>query len=105
MARYQNYGVTISEHLKDKIKAAIQKEKAVSIRIKHEDLQGSNALALTEGQLSKIAKAHQEGKGLTIKLSKSQVKANTKIEGGFLAALARMALPMAIRVLPAVGKL
>lgn len=32
------------------------------------------------------------------------MKANVKVEGGFLAALARMALPLAARELPADGK-
>lgn len=104
MSRYQKYGVSISESQKDKIKSAIQNGEAVSIRLKHEDLQGDDVLALTNSQLNKIGKAHQEGKGVTIKLSKAQLQANIKVEGGFLAALARLALPLAARALPAVGK-
>lgn len=104
MTRYHNYGVDISDNQKDKIRFAIQNEEAVSIKLKHEDLQGENILALTTGQLNKLSKAFQEGKGVTIKMSKSQVKANTDVEGGFLGALAKMALPIATRVLPTVGK-
>ena len=44
-------------------------------------------LALTKSQLSKIKKAYEQGKGVTIKLSKKQVMHNKKVEGGFIAAL------------------
>lgn len=104
MSQYQKYGVSISDGQKDKIRLAIRDEEGVSIKLSYNDLQGPDVLALTTTQLKKIGKAHQEGKGVTLKLSKAQVKANAKVEGGFLAALARMALPLAARALPAVGK-
>lgn len=104
MSRYQKYGVSISDGQKDNIRRAISAKVGVSIQLSHKDLQGPDVLALTKTQLNKIAKAHQEGKGVVIKLSKAQVHANAKVEGGFLAALARMALPLAARALPAVGK-
>ena len=54
-----------------------------------------------------MAKAHENGKGITIRLSSSQLKHNKKIEGGFLgllAGLAARALPMLAKtVLPALG--
>lgn len=104
MSRYQKYGVSISDGQKDNIRRAISAKVGVSIQLSHKDLQGPDVLALTKTQLNKIAKAHQEGKGVVIKLSKAQVHANAKVEGGFLAALARMALPFATKALPAVGK-
>ncbi len=104
MSRYQKYGVSISNGQKDKIKNAIERKEGVSIKLSHNDLQGPDVLALTTTQLNKIGKAHQEGKGVTLKLSKAQVHANTKVEGGFLASLARMALPLVARALPTVGK-
>ena len=55
----------------------------------------------------RIAKAYESGKGITIKMSKSQLKHNTTIEGGFLpmlAGLAASAIPMLAKtVLPALG--
>lgn len=108
MTRYQKYGVSISDGQKDNIRRAVKAKVGVSIQLSHKDLQGPDVLALTKTQLNKIAKAHQEGKGVVIKLSKAQVLANTKVEGGFLAALARMALPLlaktATKAIPAVGK-
>ena len=80
---------------------------AVSIRLGHEDLQGNDILAVTHSQAKKLAKAPENGKGIMIRMSSSQLKHNMKIEGGFLgllAGLAARALPMIARnVLPALG--
>jgi len=65
---------------------------------------GSDVLALTNSQVNRMTKAYQNGKGITIKMSKCQVVHNMKIEGGFLgflAGLAAKALPfLAKTVLP-----
>ena len=54
-----------------------------------------------------LAKAHENGRGITIKMSSNQLKHNMKIEGrflGLLAGLAVRALPMLTKtVLPALG--
>ena len=80
---------------------------AVSIRLGHEDLKGNDILAVTNSQTEKLAKAHKDGKGITIRMSSRQLKHNTKIEGGFLcllAGLAARALPMIAKtVLPVLG--
>ena len=79
----------------------------MSIRLRHEDLKGNNILAVTHSQAKKLAKAHKNGKGITIRMSSKQVKHNTKIEGGFLgllAGIAARALPMLAKtILPALG--
>ena len=102
------FKVNISEGEKEKLQHAIKANcAAVSIRLGHEDLKGNDILAITESQAKKIAKAHENGKGLTIRMSSKQLKHNTKIEGGFLgllAGLAARALPMIAKtVLPALG--
>ena len=73
---------------------------AVSIRLGHEDLQGYDILAVTNSQAKKLAKAHENGSGITITMSSRQLKHNTKIEGGFLGLLAGLAA----RALPMLGK-
>ena len=54
-----------------------------------------------------MVKAHENGKGITIRMSSSQLKHNTKIEGGFLglfAGLVARALPFVAKtVLLALG--
>ena len=99
--------VNISEGQKKKLQTALQVGGPVSIRLGHEDLHGEDVLALTNSQLDKIIKAYQDGKGTTIKMSKTQLSHNMKVEGGFLgmlASLAARALPMLAKtVLPALG--
>ena len=92
-----NVKVNISEGQKEKLQHAIKAGcSAVSIRLSHEDLQGNDILAVTNSQAKKLAKAHENGKGITI-----------RIEGGFLGLLAGLtakALPvLAKTVLPALG--
>ena len=108
MATYVNVKVNISEGQKEKLQHAIKANcSAVSIRLGHEDLLGNDIIAVTNSQAKKVAKAHQNGKGITIKMTSKQLKHNTKIEGGFLGLLAGLvarALPMIARtVLPALG--
>ena len=108
MTKYVNVKVNISEGQKEKLQHAIKAGcPAVSIRLCHEDLQGNDILLVTESQTKKLAKAHENGKGISIRMSSNQLKYNKKIEGGFLgllAGLAARALPMVARtVLPALG--
>ena len=108
MTKYINVKVNISEGQKEKFQHAIKANcSAVSIRLGHEDLQGNDILAVTNSQAKKITNAHKNGKGITIRMSSSQLKHNRKIEGGFLgllAGLAARALPMIAKtVLPALG--
>ena len=108
MTRYINVKVNISEGQKEKLQHTIKANcLAVNIRLGHEDLQGNDILAITNSQANKLAKAHENGKGITIRISSNQLKHNKKIEVGFLgllAGLAARALPMIARnVIPAVG--
>ena len=108
MTSYTNVKVNISEGQKEKLQHAIKVGcPAISIRLGHEDLQGNDILAVTNSQAEKLAKAHKNGKGIMIRMTSSQLKHNTKIDGGFLgllAGLAARALPMLAKtVLPALG--
>ena len=108
MTEYINVKVNISKGQKEKLQHAIQAGcSAVSIRLGHEDLKGNDIIAITKSQAKKMTKAHENGKGITIRMTPKQLKHNTKIEGGFLgllAGLAARALPMIAKtVLPALG--
>ena len=108
MTRYVNVKVNISEGQKEKLQHTIKAScLAVSIRLGHEYLEGNDILAVTSSQAKKLAKAHENGKGITIRMTSKQLKHNTKIEGGFLgllAGLAARALPMIAKtLLPALG--
>ena len=83
MNRYVNVKVNISEGQKQKLQSALQVGGPVSIRLGHEDLSGEDVLALTNSQVNKITKAYEGGKGITIKMSKSQLAHNKKVEGRY----------------------
>ena len=92
MTRYTNVKVNISEGQKEKLQHAMKAGcLAVSIRLGHGDLGGNDILAVTDSQVKKLAKAHENGRGITIKMSSKQLKHNKKIEGGFLGLLAGLA--------------
>ena len=108
MTKYINAKVNISEGQKEKLQHAIKSNcPTVSIRLGYEDPKGNDILAVTESQAKKLAKAYENKKGITIKMSLKQLKHNMKVEGGFLgllAGLAARALPMLAKtVLPALG--
>ena len=98
MTKYVNVKVNISKGQKEKLQHAIEEScSAVSTRLGHEDLRGNDILVVTNSQAKKLAKAHKNGKGITIRMTSKPLKHNTKIEGcflGLLAGLAARALPM-----------
>ena len=83
----------------------------MSIRLGFEDLCGNDILALTNAQVNRMAKAYENGKGITIEMRKRQVVHNIKIEGGFhgmlagLAAIALTVLAKAVLPMLAIGAL
>lgn len=87
MSRYQNMKVHVSDNQKDKIKKAIEDNTEVSIRFTHDHLKGDDILAFTISQLDKMKDAYENNKGITIKMSKTQVQHNKQIEGGFIGSL------------------
>ena len=93
---------------KEKLQHALKANwPTISIRLNHKDLKDNDILAITRSQAKKLAKAHEDGKDITIRMSSKQLKHNIKVEGGFLgllAGLAARALPMLAKtVLPALG--
>ena len=94
----------ISEGQKDKIKKAFEyKNKYITIRFKCSDLYGEDVIALTKSQVDRLVEAYEEKKVFTIRISKTQLAHNAKIEGGFLPTLAGLIPFLTGTVLPAVG--
>ena len=101
---YTNASVNISEKQKEQLKKALAAGDRLCLRL---SLVGNDVIGVTQSQLSRLRKAHETGKGVIIKMSKTQVARNMKIEGGFLsllAGLASRAIPLIAKtVLPALG--
>ena len=80
MSHYTNVKIRISEGQKDKLKTAFESN-FKSITIRH--LHGEDVIALTKSNLDRLVEAYEEKRGMTIKMSKTQLTYNIKIEGGF----------------------
>ena len=103
MTTYHPYKVNLSEGQKDKLEKAIRGRNPISLRLKNSQLSGNDqaktTLMLTANQIKKIQKAASQGKGVEIKVSKSQAQ---KVSGSLFSALfplARSAAPMLAKTL------
>ena len=88
--------VNVPTKYHDRIKLAVTQDNALTVIL---DLvtPGDDVMLLTPGQMIKIDRAIRNGKKvMTIKLSRKQVQANVKHEGGFLGTI----LSLATRFLP-----
>ena len=104
MTHYTNIKMQISAGQNDKIKKAFESNsKSITIRFKCSDLYGEDVVALTKSQVDRLVEAYEEKKGLTLRMSKTQLAHNAKIEGGFFPALAGMIPFLTGAVLPALG--
>ena len=74
MTTYHPYKVNLSEGQKDKLEKAIRGRNPISLRLKNSQLSGNDQLMLTANQIKKIQKAASQGKGVEIKVSKSQAQ-------------------------------
>ena len=84
MTHYTNIKIRISEGQKEKVtKAFDSNSKYITIRFKCSDLFGEDVVALTKSQVDRLVGAYEEKKGLSIRMSKTQLAHNTKIERGF----------------------
>ena len=104
MTHYLNIKMRISQGQNDKIKKAIESNsKFITIRFGYTDLYGQDIIALTKSQVDRLVKAYEEKKGITMRMSKTQLAHNSKIEGGFLPALAGLIPFLTGTVLPTLG--
>ena len=107
---YAKYGVNLSAGQKEKLAKALSNKSAITIRLTKSDLTGSDDLMLTKTQLKRIQKAMNNGTGVDLKISKTQISHLVQ-EGGSLwsslFSLAAKALPYAskavTKVVPALA--
>ena len=75
IVRYVDYRVNIPDEQRERFYSAIDNNRAVSIRFRHEDLFGGDDLiAFTEQQFKRIASAFDKGRGVIINMSEEQVQ-------------------------------
>jgi len=78
---YTNVKVNISVGQKEKLKRALTESTQLSLHLSHSDLAGEYTIAVTQSQLNKLYRAKEAGKGVNIKMSKTQVRHNMKVHG------------------------
>ena len=94
----------ISDGKKDKLKKAFESNcESIAIRLTFTDLPGEYVIAITKSQLDRLMKAYEAKKGMIMKMSKTQLAYNMKIEGGFLPMLAGLIPFVTGSVLPALA--
>ena len=96
MANYIEYGVTLSDGQKSKLLSAIKNKSPLTLRLKHNQLQGADELMLTKRQINKKKKSLKNGVGSDIKISKTQITRSVKRGGNLFTSL----LSLGSKVLP-----
>ena len=110
MTKYFEYGVNLSVGQKENLAKAIQTNSELTLRLKNNQLRGSDELMLTKTQLNKIQKAASNRTEVDIKISKTQIRKAVKQGGSLFSSLAMLgakALPFvtkaASKALPALA--
>ena len=81
IVRYVDYRVNIPEDQRERFYSAIDNNRSVSIRFRHEDLSGGDDLiAFTMQQFKRIASAFDKGRGVIINMSEEQVQKHEIID-------------------------
>ena len=110
MTKYFEYDVNLSVGQKENLAKAIQTNSELTLRLKNNQLSGSDELMLTKTQLNKIQKAASNRTGVDLKISKTQIRKSVKQGGSLFSSLAMLgakALPFvtkaASKALPALA--
>ena len=110
MTKYFEYGVNLSVGQKENLAKAIQTNSELTLRLKNNQLRGSDELMLTKTQLNKIQKAAANQTGVDLKISKTQIRKSVREGGSLFSSLAMLgakALPFvtkaASKALPALA--
>ena len=98
---YIPYGVTLSQNQRTKLAKALKHREPITIRLSRSELSGPDELMLTKTQIGRIKRSLKSGKGVDIKISKTQIGKVVKKGGSLfssLAALVPTLLPKAMQV-------
>ena len=110
MTTYIAYGVTLSDNQRKKLAKAFKEKSPVTLRLSHNELIGSDEMMLTRTQIKKIQKAKGSGKGVDLKISKTEIAKIAKKGGTLLSSLLNVgtkllpqAMNIATKILPALA--
>ena len=100
MTTYIEYNLSLTEGQKKNLHKAYTNNNAIVLHIKYNSLRGDDELMLTNGQINKIIKAQSAGKGVELKISKTQVRKVIKKGGNLWTSI----LSLGTKILPFLGK-
>ena len=100
MTTYHPYKVNLSKGQKSKLGRAFKANSALTLRLSAKQTSGNDELMLTANQIKRIAKAAALGKGVEIKISKTQIRKVVKQGGSLFSAI----IPLARSFAPTLAK-
>lgn len=103
MTEYHSFKVTLSDGQKAELSRALMNKSPITIRLSNTELHGNDELMLTKTQIRRIQKAKSLGKGVDIKISRTQIKKVVQEWGSLWSSLFQLGtklLPMAAKALP-----
>ena len=110
MTTYIAYGVKLSDNQRKKLAKAFKEKSPITLRLSHNELTGSDEMMLTRTQIKKIQKAKGSGKGVDLKISKTQIAKIAKKGGTLFSSLLNVgtkllpqAMNIATKILPALA--
>ena len=101
---YIPWKVTLSDNQKISLATALRDKEAVTIRLSHSALLGFDELMLTKTQMKRIDKAYRHGKGVDLKISKTQISKLIQRGGSLYSSLAALVPKLAPKLLSAATK-
>ena len=110
MTTYIAYGVKLSDNQRKKLAKAFKEKSPITLRLSHNELTGSDEMMLTKTQIKKIQKARSTGKGVDLKISKTQIAKIAQKGGTLFSSLLNVgtkllpqAMNIATKILPALA--
>ena len=100
MTTYHPYKVNLSKGQKSKLGRAFKANSALTLRLSAKQTSGNDELMLTANQIKRIAKAAALGKGVEIKISKTQIRKVMNQGGSLFSAI----IPLARSLAPTLAK-
>lgn len=101
--KYFPHGVTLSQNQKTKLAKALERREPITIRLSHSELTGSDELMLTKTQIGRIRKSLSLGKGVDLKISKTQITKVVKKGGALWSGLMSQVLPQVFKWAPKIA--
>ena len=102
MTSYIEHSVNLTDNQKMNLAKSIKNKCPLTLRIKYSDLAGDDEMMFTVRQIKKIKKAMENGTGVDIKTSKTQITKIAKEGGNLFSSLANLGarvLPYAVKLL------